>query len=70
MTNEQIHQLRKQVREQLQSLPPSVYPYFSSLAATPDGLNQAEVIVLSYMAKNGVLALTAIAHMEGEYEAG
>lgn len=70
MSDKELLQLRKQVRQELQHLPPSVYPYFSSLSATSDGLNQAEAIVLSYMAKNGVLALTAIAQLEGEYEAG
>jgi hypothetical protein len=70
MTNEQIHQLRTEVRSVLQHLAPSVYPYFSSLACTADGLHQAEAIVLGYMAKNGVLALTAIAQLESEYEAG
>ena len=70
MTNEQIHQLRNEVRGVLQHLEPSIYPYFSKLAKGTDGLNQAEAVVLAYMAKNGVLALTAIAQLESEYEAG
>lgn len=70
MTNEQIHQLRKQVREQLQSLPPSVYPYFANLSKNTEGLNKAEAMVLAYIARNTVTAMTAIAQLEGEYEAG
>lgn len=70
MTDNQIHQLRTEVRRELQSLAPSIYPYFSKLAKDADGLNQAEATVLAYMAKNRVQAATAIAQLEGEYEAG
>jgi hypothetical protein len=70
MTDKEINQLRTEVRRELQSLAPSVYPYFSKLAKNADGLNQAEATVLAYMAKNRVQATAAIAQLEGEYEAG
>ena len=70
MTDKEIQQLRHQVRKQLQQLPPSVYPYFSSLVNSTDGLNQAEAIVLAYVAASMVEPMTAIAQLESEYEAG
>lgn len=70
MTDQEIHQLRNQVRKELNSLASSVYPYFSKLAQSADGVHQAEAVVLAYMAKNAVSAMAAIAQLEGEYEAG
>lgn len=70
MTDKEIQQLREQVRKQLKELPPSVYPYFSNLANSTDGLNQAEAIVLAYVANSMVEPMTAIAQLETEYEAG
>lgn len=70
MTDNQIQQLRTEVRKELQHLAPSIYPYFSKLAKNAEGLNQAEATVLGYMAKNAVSVMSAIAQLEGEYEAG
>ncbi len=70
MTDNQIQQLRTEVRKELSSLASSVYPYFSKLAKQADGLNQAEAMILAYMAKNAVSPMGAIAQLEGEYEAG
>ncbi len=70
MTDNQIQQLRTEVRKELQNLAPSIYPYFSKLAKDGDGLNQAEATVIGYMAKNAVSVMSAIAQLEGEYEAG
>lgn len=67
MTDQEIIALRVQVRNTLQNLSPSIYPYFAGLSATADGLCQAEDIVLTYAATNNVGLLTAIAQLESEY---
>ena len=67
MTDKEINQLRIQVRSHLENLSASVYPYFSNLAQSTDGLNQAEAVILAYVAKNLVEPITAIAQLESEY---